>query len=54
MSTPIETAWQLAKARYASLNIDVEAALEQLDQIRCQCTAGRVTMWPDLRTPADH
>ncbi|BES86419.1 L-rhamnose isomerase [Pectobacterium araliae] len=33
MSTPIETAWQLAKARYASLNIDVEAALEQLDQI---------------------
>ncbi|KGA42529.1 sugar isomerase [Pectobacterium odoriferum] len=33
MSTPIETAWQLAKTRYASLNIDVEAALEQLDQI---------------------
>ncbi|GKW26325.1 L-rhamnose isomerase [Pectobacterium polonicum] len=33
MSTPIETAWQLAKARYASLDIDVEAALEQLDQI---------------------
>ncbi|MBN3261568.1 L-rhamnose isomerase [Pectobacterium brasiliense] len=33
MSTPIETAWQLAKARYASMNIDVEAALEQLDQI---------------------
>ena len=33
MSTPIETAWQLAKVRYASLNIDVEAALEQLDQI---------------------
>ncbi|MBE5203284.1 L-rhamnose isomerase [Pectobacterium sp. FL60-S17] len=33
MSTPIETAWQLAKARYASMNIDVEAVLEQLDQI---------------------
>ncbi|GLW39751.1 L-rhamnose isomerase [Pectobacterium actinidiae] len=33
MSTPIEAAWQLAKTRYASLNIDVEAALEQLDQI---------------------
>ncbi|KGA36375.1 L-rhamnose isomerase [Pectobacterium brasiliense] len=33
MSTPIETAWQLAKARYASLNVDVEAVLEQLDQI---------------------
>ncbi|UVO08893.1 L-rhamnose isomerase [Pectobacterium polonicum] len=33
MSTPIETAWQLAKARYATLDIDVEAALEQLDQI---------------------
>ncbi|MFJ5504712.1 L-rhamnose isomerase [Pectobacterium carotovorum] len=33
MSTPIEAAWQLAKARYASLNVDVEAALEQLDQI---------------------
>ncbi|MEH2920613.1 L-rhamnose isomerase [Samsonia erythrinae] len=33
MSTPIETAWQLAKTRYASLNIDVEAALNQLDQI---------------------
>ncbi|MCA6975555.1 MULTISPECIES: L-rhamnose isomerase [Pectobacterium] len=33
MSTPIEAAWQLAKTRYASLNIDVEAVLEQLDQI---------------------
>ncbi|MCL6360975.1 L-rhamnose isomerase [Pectobacterium polaris] len=33
MSTPIEAAWQLAKARYASLNVDVEAVLEQLDQI---------------------
>ncbi|KHS95863.1 sugar isomerase [Pectobacterium brasiliense] len=33
MSTPIEAAWQLAKARYASMNIDVEAVLEQLDQI---------------------
>ncbi|KHT23170.1 L-rhamnose isomerase [Pectobacterium brasiliense] len=33
MSTPIETAWQLAKARYASMDIDVEAVLEQLDQI---------------------
>ncbi|MFP9470746.1 L-rhamnose isomerase [Pectobacterium brasiliense] len=33
MSTPIETAWQLAKVRYASMNIDVEAVLEQLDQI---------------------
>ncbi|MBN3254904.1 L-rhamnose isomerase [Pectobacterium brasiliense] len=33
MSTPIETAWQLAKARYASMNIDVEAVLERLDQI---------------------
>ncbi|KGA31647.1 L-rhamnose isomerase [Pectobacterium odoriferum] len=33
MSTPIEAAWQLAKARYASLNVDVEAVLERLDQI---------------------
>ncbi|GBO50650.1 L-rhamnose isomerase [Pectobacterium versatile] len=33
MSTPIEAAWQLAKARYANLNVDVEAVLEQLDQI---------------------
>ncbi|MBA0182607.1 L-rhamnose isomerase [Pectobacterium versatile] len=33
MSTPIEAAWQLAKTRYASLNVDVEAVLEQLDQI---------------------
>ncbi|MCL6376411.1 L-rhamnose isomerase [Pectobacterium brasiliense] len=33
MSTPIEAAWQLAKARYASLNVDVEAVLEQLNQI---------------------
>ncbi|KHT27796.1 L-rhamnose isomerase [Pectobacterium carotovorum] len=33
MSTPIEAAWQLAKTRYASLNIDVEAVLEQLDKI---------------------
>ena len=33
MSTPIEAAWQLAKARYASLNVDVETVLEQLDQI---------------------
>ncbi|KHS83672.1 L-rhamnose isomerase [Pectobacterium carotovorum] len=33
MSTPIEAAWKLAKTRYASLNIDVEAVLEQLDQI---------------------
>ncbi|PVY72313.1 L-rhamnose isomerase [Pectobacterium versatile] len=33
MSTPIEAAWLLAKARYASLNVDVEAVLEQLDQI---------------------
>ncbi|MBN3051214.1 L-rhamnose isomerase [Pectobacterium brasiliense] len=33
MSTPIEAAWQLAKTRYASINIDVEAVLEQLDQI---------------------
>ncbi|MCA6954948.1 L-rhamnose isomerase [Pectobacterium polaris] len=33
MSTPIEAAWQLAKARYASLHVDVEAVLEQLDQI---------------------
>ncbi|MBA0163648.1 L-rhamnose isomerase [Pectobacterium versatile] len=33
MSTPIEAAWQLAKARYASLNVDVEAVLEKLDQI---------------------
>ncbi|WP_233978878.1 L-rhamnose isomerase [Pectobacterium versatile] len=33
MSTPIEAACQLAKARYASLNVDVEAVLEQLDQI---------------------
>ncbi|WOA54224.1 L-rhamnose isomerase [Dickeya solani] len=33
MNTAIETAWQLARERYARLNIDVDAALRQLDQI---------------------
>ncbi len=33
MNTAIESAWQLAKARYAALNVDVEAALKQLDNI---------------------
>ncbi|MCA7001442.1 L-rhamnose isomerase [Dickeya solani] len=33
MNTTIETAWQLARERYARLNIDVDAALRQLDQI---------------------
>lgn len=33
MNTAIESAWQLAKARYAAQNVDVEAALTQLDQI---------------------
>ncbi|AYH46655.1 L-rhamnose isomerase [Dickeya fangzhongdai] len=33
MNTAIETAWRLARERYARLNIDVDAALRQLDQI---------------------
>ncbi|ADM96689.1 L-rhamnose isomerase [Dickeya dadantii] len=33
MNTAIETAWLLARERYARLNIDVDAALRQLDQI---------------------
>ncbi|UPT57489.1 L-rhamnose isomerase [Dickeya zeae] len=33
MNTALETAWRLAQERYARLNIDVDAALRQLDQI---------------------
>ncbi|WP_263064432.1 L-rhamnose isomerase [Dickeya dadantii] len=33
MNTAIETAWRLARERYARLNVDVDAALRQLDQI---------------------
>ncbi|WJY14604.1 L-rhamnose isomerase [Pectobacteriaceae bacterium CE90] len=33
MNTAIETAWRLAKERYAKLNVDVDAALQQLDLI---------------------
>ncbi|MGM3193420.1 L-rhamnose isomerase [Dickeya dadantii subsp. dieffenbachiae] len=33
MNTAIETAWLLARERYARLNVDVDAALRQLDQI---------------------
>ncbi|MCV9880152.1 L-rhamnose isomerase [Brenneria izbisi] len=33
MNNAIETAWRLAKERYASMNIDVDAVLEQLDRI---------------------
>ncbi|MEI7063716.1 L-rhamnose isomerase [Dickeya chrysanthemi] len=33
MNTAIETAWRLARERYARLNIDVDAALRQLDRI---------------------
>ncbi|MGM3173005.1 L-rhamnose isomerase [Dickeya lacustris] len=33
MNTAIDTAWQLARERYARLNVDVDAALRQLDSI---------------------
>ncbi|WP_315708580.1 L-rhamnose isomerase [Brenneria uluponensis] len=33
MNTAIETAWHLAKERYAKLDVDVDAALQQLDLI---------------------
>ncbi|AUH02335.1 L-rhamnose isomerase [Pectobacteriaceae bacterium CE70] len=33
MNTAIETAWRLAKERYAKLDVDVDAALQQLDLI---------------------
>ncbi|MGL9733744.1 MAG: L-rhamnose isomerase [Symbiopectobacterium sp.] len=33
MNTAIESDWQLAKARYATLNVDVDATLKQLDNI---------------------
>ncbi|MCL2897970.1 L-rhamnose isomerase [Brenneria tiliae] len=32
-NTAIETAWHLAKTRYAGINVDVDSVLEQLDQI---------------------
>ena len=33
MTTQLEQAWEIAKQRYASVGVDVEEALRQLDRL---------------------
>ncbi len=41
MTTQLEQAWEIAKQRYASVGVDVEEALRQLDACPFPCIAGR-------------
>lgn len=46
MTTQLEQAWELAKQRFAAVGIDVA----NLIVYPFQCTAGRVMMFPVLKT----
>ena len=42
LESQVQSAYSIAKERYAALGVDTEAALTRLETIPSACTAGRV------------